>query len=275
MSNKLLNSSLKNILEELYQKYAVKSFIVSDPVQFPHRYKKEEDIEIAAFVAAMIAQGRRTAIIKNLTNLFDYIDSCGGPFSYLNKFDYKRELKKLSFFSHFAYRNITSNDLSTFLYVFHRVLKCKGSFKNLVAQYAFSGNIIKTQIGIMDEFYSIELPTELEVTPSVKMVLTHPSRGSACKRLNMFFRWMVRKDDIDFGIFDNLNKSDLLIPLDTHVANIGRVLGLTGRKQNDIKTAIEITNRLKELDIIDPIKYDFALFGYGIDKEKKDSLIPE
>jgi len=273
MKNNLNFSYLKKLLDELYYKYAITSFIDSDPVQFPHRYHEEKDIEIAAFISAMIAQGRRTAIIKNLTKLFDYIDSCGGPHTYITTFEYKRELKKLSFFSHFAYRNISFTDLCTFLFLFNLVLQKEKSLKELICRYSNSGSIIKAQIGFMDEFYSIGLPDDLKITQSVKMVLTHPSRGSACKRLNMFFRWMVRNDDIDFGIFDSISKSDLIIPLDTHVANIARKLKLTTRKQNDLKTAIEITENLKKINGKDPVKYDFALFGYGIDvEENKISL---
>ena len=98
-------------------------------------------------------------------------------------------------------------------------------------------------------------------------MLAKPENKSAMKRINMFLRWMVRKSEVDFGIWKSIKKSDLLIPLDTHVARISRKLGLLYRKQNDIKAVIELTNKLKEYDELDPVKYDFALFGYGIEEK--------
>jgi len=261
----------KKLLDHLYLKYNTENFIINDPIQFPHRYTKKKDIELAAFISALLAQGRRTAITKNLNLLFNYIGT--DVYNYILNFDYNKEKVNLNFFSHFAYRTISSDDLTNFLYLISQILK---EFKSLEKLLLFIQNEKKefTHLELLKDFisyfYNLKLPNNEIFSPSLKMILANPVKGSACKRLNMFFRWMVRDDKIDFGIYKFIDKSDLIIPLDTHVAKISREIKLIplSVKNNNMKTALLITQELKKIDNQDPVKYDFALFGYGIDKEK-------
>ena len=276
--NKKKNSiNNENLLNSLFLKYNTKDFIINDPIQFPHRYSKKKDIELAAFVSALLAQGRRTAITKNLNLLFDYIGT--NIYDYITDFDYGKERNKLTFFSHFAYRTITSDDLTDFLFLISLVVKKYGSLENLLLSFYDdsnnNNNTITNKLSQLDllksfisYFYNLKLPNNKEFSPTLKMILANPTKGSACKRLNMFFRWMVRDDGIDFGLYKFIDKSDIIIPLDTHVAKISREIGLIPPelKSNSMKTAILITGALKKIDKNDPVKYDFALFGYGIDK---------
>ena len=259
------------LLNTLYKKYCTKEFILNDPIKFPHKYSHQRDIELAAFTSALLAQGKRTAIIKNLDQLFNYIGK--DIYSYIMNYNYDIEKKNLFFFSHFAYRTISSDDLNDFLYLISLVLKKYGSIKNLLIT-------LKSRINQLDHidlikefiatFYNLKLPNNKLFSPSLKMILADPAKGSACKRLNMFFRWMVRDDYIDFGIYKFIKKSELIIPLDTHVAKISREIGLIPKtlKNNNMKTAIMITKELTKIDNNDPVKFDFALFGYGINQER-------
>ncbi len=269
------NKNNENLLNSLFFKYNTEDFITNDPIQFPHRYSKKKDIELAAFVSALLAQGRRTAITKNLNLLFDYIGT--NIYDYITQFDYEKERNNLTFFSHFAYRTITSNDLADFLFLISLVIKKYGSLENLLLSFYDDSNNSNTtnklsQLDLLKSFisyfYNLKLSNNKEFSPTLKMILANPTKGSACKRLNMFFRWMVRDDEIDFGLYKFIDKSDIIIPLDTHVARISREIGLIPLelKNNNMKTAILITEALKKIDKSDPVKYDFALFGYGIDK---------
>ncbi|PID27283.1 MAG: TIGR02757 family protein [Candidatus Cloacimonadota bacterium] len=258
----LVQKRTKLLFDQLVEKYETIDFIKDDPISFPHRYRDRDNIVTAGFIAAMLAQGRRTAIMKNLTELFNFIGP--SPHDYIKNFDYKSEYKKLSFFKHFAYRNIAACDITPFFYIIHQVLGEYGSLYNFFKSSYFKGDFHKFQSKVMDLLYGVKLPADLEFTQSLKMILSHPSKGSSCKRLNMFFRWVVRKSKVDFGVFDFISPSELIIPLDTHVSKLSREFGLTERKNDNIKTAMEITNNLKKMDKEDPIKYDFALFGYGI-----------
>ena len=264
----MFNNSNKILLEQLFKKYNTSNFITYDPIQFPHRYSNKRDIELAAFISSLFSQGRRTAIIKNLNLLFNYFGD--NLYEYISNFSYDKENIGLSFFSHFAYRTITSNDLTDFLYLISLIIKEFGSLEKLLLSYNYTEK--KEYLDLLEffisYFYSLDLPDNKTFSPSLKMILANPTKGSACKRLNMFFRWMVRDDDVDFGIYNFINKSDLIIPLDTHVAKISREIGLIPMsiKSNNMKTAIMITDELRKYDSFDPVKYDFALFGYGIDK---------
>ncbi|MBN1968459.1 MAG: TIGR02757 family protein [Candidatus Delongbacteria bacterium] len=255
---------IKSKLDKYWKLYEKVDFIKDDPISFPHRFIENEDIITAGFIAAVIAQGRRTAIMKNLNILFGIIGST--PANYIENFDYKTEKERLLPFLHFAYRNITEKEITPFFYFLSQIMRTYGNLYNFFKLCYVENNPVETLHNIMDTLHKCSLPKGYEFSPALKMMLAHPANGSSCKRINMFLRWMVRKSEVDFGIFDFYNKSDLLIPLDTHVARISRELGLTSRKQNDMKTAVEITESLKKIDESDPIKYDFALFGYGINK---------
>ena len=240
---------MKNKLDKLVKKYEVKDFIKSDPIQFPHKFKEKQDIEIAGFISALFAFGKRELFIKKLDTIFSLAQSPSELIYDFSKYN----------LDDFIYRFIKNNDLLELLKILNKLyFKDKSSLEEL---FSDGRHFYKNAI---DYFYK---NSSCQNSHGFCFMLTKPENKSAMKRINMFLRWMVRKSEVDFGIWKNIKKSDLLIPLDTHVARISRKLGLLYRKQNDIKAVIELTNKLKEYDELDPVKYDFALFGYGIEEK--------
>ena len=240
---------MKTNLDNLVKKYETKDFILNDPIQFPHRYTKKEDIEISAFVSSLFAFGRREQFISKLEYIFSLFNS---PYELILN-------HKKHDFSDFLYRFIKSNDLIELFKILNKLyVQDKSSLQELfdgenrfekVTNYFYSNCSCKSSTGFCFMF-------------------AKPENNSALKRLNMFLRWMVRDGVVDFGLWKNIKKSELLIPLDTHVARISREFGLLKRKQNDFRAVIELSEKLKEYDEVDPVKYDFALFGLGIERQK-------
>lgn len=269
-------TKLNLYLDVLVEKYKNPDFIKNDPIRFPHRYKDFKDIEIMAFIAAMMAQGKRTKIVENLEKIEKLMNN--DPYNFVYNFDYETDSPSFDNFSHFAYRNILGKEIVCILYLLKQVLHKYGSLKNLFLEGLDTKqkNVKQALVYFTNTIFSMEPPPNPDMNPipnTVKALLPNPEKGSACKRLNMFLRWVVRKDDVDLGIWTEVPTSMLLIPLDFHVSKISRDLGLTSRKQDDWKTAEEITERLKEFDPNDPSKYDFAIFGTGIAGEK--AYIPD
>ena len=240
---------MKNKLDKLVLKYETSDFTKSDPIQFPHRYKNKVDIEISAFISALFAFGKRELFIKNLDYLFNLSNS---PYQLIADF------KKYNL-SDFIYRFIKSEDLIELLRLLNKLyIQDKSSLEELFN----SKEHFKT---VTNYFYS---NSTCPNNTGFCFMFAKPENNSALKRLNMFLRWMVRDGVVDFGIWKTIKKSELLIPLDTHVARISRHFKLLNRKQNDFKAVLELSEKLKEFDQNDPIKYDFALFGLGIENPK-------
>ncbi|MCX8029481.1 MAG: TIGR02757 family protein [Brevinematales bacterium] len=263
------DSDIKKKLDELYTKYCVPEFIDKDPIQFIYKFDDEKEKELAGFIASIMAQGKRKNIIQKTRELiFDLIGA--NIYDYILNFDLDKITPNLAEFSYFAYRNITGIQIAYILFSLKLVLKKWKSLKNLFFEIEKKNknkpNVKDTIEGVVEELFgwSPKIPHEvLSLVPS-------PKRGSACKRINMFLRWMVRKDNVDSGLWkDIIPTRKLIIPLDFHVSKISRELGLTKRQQDDWITAEEITNKLKEFDPEDPVKYDFAIFGYGVNKGDK------
>lgn len=260
--------SLKGKLELLYKKYCTPEFVKSDPIQFVYKFDDEKDKEVAGFLASMMAQGKRQNIISK-TNELIFSVMKGEPYRYIERFDIDNIPRELKEFSYFAYRNISGDQISYVLYSLKIVLKRWGRLKNLFFEKyrknSNTKNIKEMLVEVIDEVFSWS-----NIIPSdVLSLVPNPKKGSACKRINMFLRWMVRKDVVDIGIWnDIIPTSKLIIPLDFHVSKISRELGLTNRNQDDWVTAEEITDKLKDFDPIDPVKYDFAVFGYGVNNKK-------
>lgn len=251
--------NLKTFLDKKVEEFNNLSFIKDDPVCLPHRFSKKQDIEIAGFFAAIFAWGIRKTIISKGTQLFKLMDNAPYDFC-LNHTD--NDLKRLEGFCH---RTFNDTDLLYFV----NFLKTHYS-KNKSLEPAFFNNktlsqgdkIIENSLNYFNQyFFSLE-----EVPQRTKKHIASPDRNSACKRLNMFLRWMVRNDNkgVDFGIWKKIKPADLICPLDLHVARVSRKFNLLKRKQADWLAAIELTEQLKKLDIEDPVKYDFALFGLGV-----------
>jgi len=238
---------MQNKLDNLVKKYETPEFIKTDPIRMPHKYKNQKDIEISAFISSLFAFGKREMFLKKL----DYIFSlCDTPEALI------RDYKKYNL-DEFVYRFIKSNDLIELLRLLNK-LYCldKSSLSELFNQK----NRLKK---VTDYFYS---NCSCVNSNGFCFMFAKPENGGAMKRLNMFLRWMVRKPPVDFGIWDFIKTNELLIPLDTHVARLSREFKLLKRNQNDFKAVIELTDKLKEFDEYDPVKYDFALFGLGVNE---------
>jgi uncharacterized protein (TIGR02757 family) len=243
---------LKGFLNRKVDEYNQPSFIKNDPISIPHLFSKKQDKEIAGFFAAAFAWGNRTTIIKKSKELMQLMEMSPHEFC-LNHTD--NDLKKLRNFKH---RTFTYTDLLYFI----KFLKYHYSkHKSLERAFIMHGNTVEEMLtGFHHYFFSLE-----HVPPRTKKHIATPERRSTCKRLNMFLRWMVRKDDkgIDFGIWKNISPSLLICPIDLHVARVARKLRLLKRKQTDWQAAVELTDALCKLDKNDPVKYDYALFNLG------------
>lgn len=246
---------------------SLKNFYLSDPIGFPKRFSSENDIETAGLIAALFAIGPRYAILRSLEKIFAGMD--GSPYDSMMNFDYVRMLKSMGGHVQFAYRNITGKDAVQILYSVGTVLNLHGTVQSALKSYASGGENVAYDVltGLLERMKSVKIPRSLggSLTPRARALLASPKQGSACKRMNMFLRWMTRKDDIDFGIYGWLGTDKLIIPLDVNVSRAARSLKLTERKTDNWKTAAEITAKLKMLDPVDPVKYDIPLFLYGMD----------
>lgn len=239
----------KKELDELVKQYETTDFIKDDPIQIPHRFKTEEDITLSAFITSCFAYGNRKIFIQKLNELFDKIDN--KPHEYILNFE-PRLLKD------FNYRFSKDTDIICFFEKLHDLYKNKSSLKELFKQN-YNGNIQQMMQTVCDYFYC-----DCNLTQGYCHLFPNPQKGGAMKRVSMFLRWMIRKPPVDFGIWDFIPKSELVIPLDTHVARMSRKLGILERNSNDFKAVRELTDKLKQFDNNDPVKYDFALFGYGV-----------
>ncbi|MFY0629528.1 MAG: TIGR02757 family protein [Flavobacteriaceae bacterium] len=250
----LNNNDLKDFLNEKVEKYNTLSFIESDPIQIPHQFSKKEDIEIAGFLSATIAWGNRTMIIKNSKRMMNLMDNA--PFDFIMNHS-ESDLKSTESFVH---RTFNSIDLQHFI---------------KALQYVYSNHdgleqVLKPMDSEMDYKNAIarlkEVFFEIPHSPRSQKHISNPLKNSAAKRINMFLRWMVRNDStgVDFGIWEKHAPSHLSCPLDVHSGNVARKLKLLSRKQNDWKAVSELDEKLREFDINDPVKYDFALFGLGV-----------
>lgn len=247
-------ADVKVLLDLKYEQFNKPDFIKDDPVSIPHRFKKKQDIEISGLFAATLAWGQRKTIITNCTRLMEWMDNAPHDFV-LNHDD--DDLKK---FKDFKHRTFNPVDLLYFM----KFLKWYYS-RNVSLEDAFLGSTVEEGlVNFHDLFFSLpDFPKR-----TIKHVST-PARKSACKRINMYLRWMVRNDDkgVDFGIWEKMKPSQLICPCDVHVDRVARKLKLIKRKQVDWQTALELTVNLRKLDPDDPVKYDFALFGLGVSEK--------
>jgi uncharacterized protein (TIGR02757 family) len=248
-------SSLKEFLDEKYLQYNCLKFVESDPITIPHLFSRKEDIEIAAFLTAVIAWGQRTTIIRNATKLMDMMG--GEPYNFimnLSEGDQDR-------FNTFVHRTFNGTDCSYFIRALSKIYREHGGLEQMFANAYSESQSIKAAITIVrKEFLSYQ------PQPRTEKHFADPSRGSSAKRINLFLRWMVRNAhcSVDFGIWKSLPASALMIPLDVHSGNTARKLGLLKRKLNDWQAVEELTESLRQFDPYDPVKYDFALFGLGM-----------
>ena len=251
----MTSEELKQLLDEKYTEYCRSDFFIgTDPIQIPKMFEDKEDIEISGFLAASLAWRQRPTIIKKCRELMQLMEYT--PYDFIlhaSDSDFHR-------FHQFKHRTFNGYDCCYFIQSLAEIYRRQGGLEKV---FTTAWQEHQDMFEVLRCWY-----TAFTILPAEPRVLRHIAcveKGSACKRINMFLRWMVRKDQsgIDFGLWKGIPASALLIPLDLHTGNISRQLGLLTRKQNDARAVKELTGRLRTFNPDDPIRYDFALFGLG------------
>lgn len=252
---------IKGILDRLYARYNRRELIKPDPLQFVYKFSRRGDKEIAGFLSAALAYGRVQQIEKSLNNLFTRMDD--SPFDFAVGFNAaKRDLLK-----DFKHRFNTGDDISDLLELLGQACEKFGSIEELFLQGYHSQDA--TIVPALSRFcdYLLEQYTKRHkhhLGKGLSYLLTRPQDGSACKRLNLFLRWMVRDDDVDPGLWKSVDKTKLVVPVDVHMGRLCKILGLYKRKNVSLAAALEITQSFSKIEPDDPVKYDFALSRVGI-----------
>lgn len=251
-----MSEEIKKLLDKYYLEFCSPEFILNDPIQIPHKFSKKEDVEIAGFLTANISWGLRKIIISNAEKLMQLMDNSPYDFIYNCK---DSDLKR---FLNFKHRTFNSEDCKFFIKSLKNIYKNHNGLENVFTNAFNKTKRIDFAINDFRKiFFEIEHPNRtLKHIPNIE-------KKSAAKKINMFLRWMIRKDSVDFGLWTNIPKSALLIPLDVHVGNVSRKLGLIKSPKNNLDTVIELSEKLSIFDSNDPIKYDFSLFGYGVNNK--------
>ena len=249
-------ADLKSFLDDKAEQFNRPSFIVNDPLSVPRMFSKKQDIEIAGLFAAVLAWGQRITIIRKCTELMSWMDNAPYDFILHHR---EKDLKRISDFRH---RTFNGTDA---LYFIHALRFIYTQYNTMEDIFVIPSSDTTTESGLVNFHHTFfSLPDHPHRT---RKHLPTPERKSTCKRINMYLRWMVRDDGrgVDFGIWKNISPSQLVCPCDVHVDRVARKLKLIRRKQTDWLTALELTANLRKLDPEDPVRYDFALFGLGIE----------
>lgn len=254
----MTHTQLSDLLNEKADQYNRPSFIDRDPISIPHRFSQKQDIEIMGFWSAVLAWGQRPVILKKSTELVTLMD--GAPYDFIRNHE-ESDLKRFLAFKH---RTFNATDALYFLHFFRQYYQQNDSLENAFLTVENS-TVEPNLIAFHDRFCGL---TDFFPERTRKHIAT-PARNSSCKRLLMFLRWMVRRDDrgVDFGLWTRLRPDQLVMPIDVHVNRVARKLGLLVRPQTDWKAALELTENLRQFDGMDPVRYDFALFGLGVEGE--------
>ena len=251
----MIRSEIVLLLDEAVSSYNNSSFINDDPVSIPHEYQRKQDIEITALWTAILSWGNRTTILKKARELFNLMDNA--PYDFISGHS-DTDLERFKDFKHRTFLLDDTLCMVSFLRWYY------SQFDSLEAAFVSDEKSDRVKHGLrkFNKLF-ISAPGFLNRT---KKHVADPFKNSTCKRLNMFLRWMVRKDEsgVDFGIWQELQPSDLMIPLDVHVNKSARKLGLLRRKQTDWRAVEELTENLRQFDPEDPVKYDYALFSLGV-----------
>lgn len=252
-----MDKKLQQLLNQKAAQYNTPAFIASDPVSIPHRFTQQQDIEIAGFFASIFAWGNRTIIINKTGELMQLMDNA--PYQFIQQHTPK-DLKTLL---HFKHRTFNTTDLLYFIYFLHHHYGQHPTLETAFTMGMQPGDetVENALKGFHNYFFSLS-----DAPGRTRKHIATPARGSHCKRLNMFLRWMVRSDNkgVDFGIWKSISPAQLVCPVDVHVARVAQRLGLIQQKALNWKVALELTQQLKQLDGKDPARYDFALFGLGV-----------
>lgn len=250
----MTKAELKEFLDEKVSYYNHPRFIESDPIQIPHRFHLKEDIEVSGFLTASIAWGNRKSIITNANKMMTLMGE--SPYDFI----INHKVEQLESLLPFVHRTFNGYDFIQFIkslqHIYQQHQGIESFFKNHITKDSTQPAIARFK----ETFF------ENEHLARTQKHISNPERGSAAKRINMYLRWMVRKDNsgVDFGIWDTISPSILSCPLDVHSGRVARKLGLLNNKQNNAKALLELDTALRKLDADDPVKYDFALFGLGV-----------
>jgi uncharacterized protein (TIGR02757 family) len=255
-----MKTDIQKLLEVKFKQFNQFDFIKDDPISIPHLFSRKENQEIMGFWVAIFSWGQRKTILNKAHELIDLMD--GNPFQFIQQFE-EKDLKR---FEHFKHRTFQYPDTLYFLHFFQRHYK---QHKSLESAFVidFSSKEINVEKAL-NNFYQYFFNDEW-VLPRTKKHISRPASKSACKRICMFLRWMVRKDEkgVDLGLWNTIKPNQLICPLDVHVQRQAELLGLIPSAPASWNLAVELTNVLKKLDSNDPVKYDFALFGLGIESK--------
>ncbi len=246
----MTQNELKDFLDEKVELYNHPNFIESDPIQIPHHYSLKQDIEISGFLAATIAWGNRKMIINNAKRMMDIMGNA--PYDFVMSYTDK-DADRLE---NFVHRTFNCSDFNDFLL----------GLKSIYTHYGSMEQVFNRHQNLQESIHEFKkIFFQPDTLPRAYKHISDPEKGSAAKRINMFLRWMVRSDEkVDFGIWESISSAQLSCPLDVHSGNVARKLGLLSRTQNDSKALAELDMNLRRMDVQDPVKYDFALFGLGV-----------
>lgn len=249
--------SLKSFLDEKTEKFNQPGFIEFDPISIPHAFSKKQDIEISGLFAAVLAWGQRKTIIRKCQELMAQMDDA--PYDFIRNHQ-ESDLRR---FTEFRHRTFNPTDALYFIEALHSLYKDHHSLEDAFFTSTHDETVEKGLIQFNQKFFA--LPDSPHRT---RKHLPTPERKSTCKRINMYLRWMVRSDNkgVDFGLWKKIKPAQLICPCDLHVDRVARTLKIIKRKQTDWLTALELTANLRRLDPTDPVKYDFALFGLGVEE---------
>ncbi len=250
---KIIKPELADFLNEKAAQYENPEFLDTDPIQIPAQFSIKQDIEISGFLVATIAWGNRKSIINNGKKLMDIMGNT--PYDFILNYQ-TSDIEDLQF----VHRTFNVEDLSYFFKALKYFYTEYHSLEDFFKNHIYDKSMQRAIHEFKKEFFSLPHPSR------TTKHISDPLKNSAAKRINMFFRWMVRSNTqgVDFGIWNEIPTSVLSCPLDVHSGNVARKLGLLKRKQNDAKALLELDTSLRMLDVDDPVKYDFALFGLGV-----------
>ncbi|MBV6405184.1 MAG: hypothetical protein GFGODING_01950 [Flavobacteriales bacterium] len=246
---------VRRLLESAYRRHATPDFVAHDPLQVPRSFAARGDAEVIGFLTATIAWGQRRTIVANAWRLVRLMD--GAPGAFVDAAS-ARELARLAPFVH---RTFNGGDLQQFVRSLRHLRRTYGGIEEAFLDEGSVGDMGTAIARFKRRFFEPRHPAR------TRKHVADPSRGSNAKRINMFLRWMVRTsaEGVDLGLWTTIRPADLMVPLDVHTGRTARALGLLTRSQDDWKSVVELTERLRQLDPLDPVKYDLALFGLGIE----------
>lgn len=263
-------SALERYLDSLVDRYETRAFIANDPISIPHLFDDPRDQEVMGLYAALLAWGRRDVMLRKLRELCARMD--GAPDRFVRSFDMDRDAPALADFVHRTFQPVDAIWLTQNLRI---ALDRYGTVENLFAAHRPSPTALasdRSPVRPMLNGVSTTLTTLHDDTPQrLRKHLARPERGSACKRFNMYLRWMVRQGPVDFGLWNCLEPRELMVPMDVHVGRQARALGLVRRKTNDWTAVRRLTAVCRQFQPSDPARYDFAFFGIGSQEDSLDT----